>query len=456
MNNLINTINNYFYEMMRDRIDPDKHLFFSSINWWKNAFKQWSGDLFEVKKILKEKNIDLSTIKPIKECKFNPTKKLSSKYIEDFYELLTNSNTKYKLIQDKCYEMTEYLLPSTIKDISKWKIYDTKNTINVMILGSGPVGLYTALYLHKTYNKPQSNKEFSPKKINIILVDNRIKKEGLKMPYSRATQFGFDILEIQPFLNQIFCWETNRDKYNTRAFDFIYVLENMLYTRAYHSQIPMLFTKQFDDHDNLKKFIEKEDIHFLFDCSGGRTNMKINKNIFKLRHEYKFKEGNHEIVFNKKTKYYEFNEDNEIYTKPIIRLQILDKDNREIPIGNTLVHLKDDEDNESDLELVMKYKDICFTPQDYLKISSWFKNHQLRNLYQVLTKEIKSSTIKSVKLISFYSIARHSPFAATRFTKDCTLIRLGDSLAGTEYGIIFGMKHSIEFSKYICNFLANL
>ena len=36
MNNLINTINNYFYEMMRDRIDPEKHLFFSSINWWKN------------------------------------------------------------------------------------------------------------------------------------------------------------------------------------------------------------------------------------------------------------------------------------------------------------------------------------------------------------------------------------------------------------------------------------
>jgi hypothetical protein len=57
----------------------------------------------------------------------------------------------------------------------------------------------------------------------------------------------------------------------------------------------MLFTKQFDDHDKLKKFIEKENIHLLFDCSGGRTNMKINKNIFKLRHEYKFKEGNQDL-----------------------------------------------------------------------------------------------------------------------------------------------------------------
>ena len=451
MNNLINTINNYFYEMMRDRINPEKHLFFTSINWWKNAFKQWSGDLFEVKKLLKEKNLDLSTIKPIKECKFNPTKKLSSKYIENFYELLTNSNTKYKLIQDKCYEMTEYLLPSTIKDINKWKRYpDTENTINIMILGSGPVGLYTALYLHKTYNKPENIKEFSPKKINIIIVDNRIKKEGLKMPYSRATQFNFSKQEIQPFLNTIFCWEMFT-KGDTGGFDFIYVLENILYICAYHAQIPMLFTKQFNDHDNFKKFIDKENIHLLFDCSGGRTNMKINKNIFKLRHEYKFKEGNQEIIFNKKTKYYEFNENNEIYTKPIIRLQLLDKDNREIPIGNVFVHLKDDEIN--DLELVTKYKDICLTPEDYLKIASWFKNHQLRHLYQVLTKEVKP---KTVKLILFYSIARHSPFAASRFTKNCSLIRLGDSLAGTEYGIIFGMKHSIEFSKYICNFLGNL
>ena len=454
MNNIINTINNYFYEMIRDRIDPKKHLFFTSINWWKNAYNQWTSDIFEVKKPFNEKNLNLSTIKPIKECKFNPTKKLTSKYIEDFYDLLTSSNTKFKLIQDKCYEMTEYLLPSTVKDISKWKKYDTtkKNTINVMILGSGPVGLYTALYLHKTYNKPENMKEFSPKKINILLVDNRIKKEGLKLPYSRATQFGFNILEIQPFLNQIFCWDMNKS--DTRAFDFIYVLENMLYTRAYHAQIPMLFTKQFDDHDNLKEFIEKENIHLLFDCSGSRTNMKISKNIFKSRNDYSFKEGNQEIKFNKKTKYYEFNEDNEIYTKPTIRLQLLDKDNREIPIGNIFVHLKDDEQN--DLELVMKYKDICYTPHDYLKIASWFKNHQLRSLYQALTKEIKTSSIKLVKLILFNINARHSPFAAVKFTKDCTLIRLGDSLGGTEYGIIFGMKHSIEFSKYICNLLGNV
>ena len=142
MNTLINTINNYFYEMMRDRIDPEKHLFFTSIKWWKNAYNQWSNDIFDVKKPFKEKNLDLSSIKISKECKFNPTKKLTGKYIEDFYDLLTSSNTKYKIIQDKCYEMTEYLLPSTIKDLNNWKKYDTtkKNTINVMILGAGPFG----------------------------------------------------------------------------------------------------------------------------------------------------------------------------------------------------------------------------------------------------------------------------------------------------------------------------
>ena len=49
--------------MMRDRINPEKHLFFTSINWWKNAFKQWSGDLFEVKKLLKIKYIKCHDLK---------------------------------------------------------------------------------------------------------------------------------------------------------------------------------------------------------------------------------------------------------------------------------------------------------------------------------------------------------------------------------------------------------
>jgi hypothetical protein len=62
MNTLINTINNYFYEMMQDRIDPEKHLFFTSIKWWKNAYNQWSNDIFDVKKPFKEKNLDLSPL----------------------------------------------------------------------------------------------------------------------------------------------------------------------------------------------------------------------------------------------------------------------------------------------------------------------------------------------------------------------------------------------------------
>jgi len=67
---------------------------------------------------------------------------------------------------------------------------------------------------------------------------------------------------------------------------------------------------------------------------------------------------------------------------------------------------------------------------------------------------LKKKNIESVKVVVFDTIARHSPFAAAPFHKGCTLVRVGDSLGGTEYGIVFGMKHSIEFSKHVCNLLS--
>ena len=446
MKKFIDLINNQFEEMMRNREDPNKHLFFNT--WWKQTYKEWSEEKFKIKNANKYKYSieDISNIKPLSECKFTPNKTLSDKYLEDFYELLSSPNADYHKIQEKCHEMINYNLPATlnVKDLSKWKKYDEKHTINVMILGSGPVGLFTALYLNTVYNKPKDIRVFSPVNINILLVDNRIKKENVKLPYSRGTQFGFNISELQPFLEYISCW--NMHRIGTRAFDYIHVLENMLYTRAYHAKIPMLFTDKFNEYDKLESFIEKENINVLFDCSGGRTNIPVKKslNIFKLS-KFLFKEDNQEVKLNKKTNYYEHYENNELVTKPTLRLQLFDKQNKEILVGNIFGYPTDQED----IDLIEKYKNMCFTLDDYIKISSGYKKEQLRYLLPKILENVKNP--QYVKINLFYSIARHSPFAAAKLNKKCILMRLGDSLGGTEYGIIFGMKHSIEFSRFICN-----
>jgi len=114
MKKFIDLINNQFEEMMRNREDSNKHLFFNT--WWKQNYKEWSEEKFKIKNANKFKFLthDISNIKPLAECKFNPTKTLSDKYLEDFFELLSTPKTDYEHIQERCHEMINYNLPATL------------------------------------------------------------------------------------------------------------------------------------------------------------------------------------------------------------------------------------------------------------------------------------------------------------------------------------------------------
>jgi len=335
--------------------------------------------------------------------------------------------------------------------MAKWKQFDDQDAINIMILGTGPVGLYTALYLHHLYNKDIENMtEFSFRKVNILLVDNRIFKEGIKMPYSRSTQFGFSIEEIQPFLQHIFCW--NMEKYDIRAFDYIHVLENLLYTAAYQKNIPMAFTKRFDDPAAIKEFVTKENIHVLFDCTGGRSRIPMAAPPQVRWASSGMKEGKAEIRLNPATSYYEYAENGKTFTTQVLRLQFFDARQQEILLGNEFAEPTDP----ADIALAKQYNGTCFHPDDFLLLASRFQKDKIRNLFPHMldVAKLKKKDIAAVKVVVFDTIARHSPFAAAPFQKNCVMVRVGDSLAGTEYGIVFGMKHSIEFSKHICQLLS--
>ena len=436
--------------MMRHRGDPKKHLFFMSIRWWKRMYNDWSNDSFKLKNVASaipyNSAIDLSDLSPLSDCKFIPTETLTPAYLTAFYEQLTTTND-YPAIRNKCHDMTNYAMPSPLEPDADWKKFDG-NAINVMILGTGPVGLYTALYLNHIYNKDtELATEFTFRKINILLVDNRIYKEGVKMPYSRSTQFGFNIEELQPFLQHIFCW--NMEKSDTRAFDYIHVLENLLYTVAYNFKIPMKFTKQLEDPAALKAFVAKEKINVIFDCTGGRTRIPMSLPV--RWNKYSLKEETGEVRLNVDTNYYEYCEKGTPFTTQVLRLQLFDKDRKELLVGNEFAEPTDP----SDIALADKYNNQCFRTKDFLQVASAFQKEKIRYLFPHMLEvaKLKQTDIDSVKLIVFNTIARHSPFAATLY-EGAVLIRLGDSLGGTEYGIIFGMKHSIEFSKHICHLLS--
>jgi len=458
MEKFIEIINDDYQEILRG-FNQKYHLFFNNTVWWKNMvswYIQYNESRLKNKyKLEYAPNTNLN-IKETK-CEYKIRKILRRESIKKIYQLISNKNIKdFSIIKKALYKMYDYNLPSTIDNLNKWKQYDDKNSINVMIVGAGPLGLYTALYLNQYYNRNMiqiNNRNIFNLKVNILVIDNRIYKEGVKKPYSRVTQFWFNILEIQPFINQIFCWKGMTNKYDKQNhFDYINILENLLYITAFEEKIPMYFTKKFEDFNTIKKFIKKESIHYVFDCTGGR--LKNTPTDMLKWNKYKFIKGNQEIKFNNESKYFEVYENNKSFSTTIILLEIFDKKMKQILVGNYFGYLTDTSDN----TILNKYKNKYFLKKDYISLSKNFKSNTIRNLlpYIINVVKIPNNKIIFVKLTSYDGMARHAPFAATSITNKSTYIKLGDSLATTQWGIYVGMKTSMLFSRHICNMISSV
>ncbi len=342
--------------------------------------------------------------------------------------------------------MLDYNQPSTIKDLPSYldevKNSDNVNDINVIVAGAGPVGLYTALYLNKYYNE-----NYVKQKINILLLDNRIAEEGIKLPYYRVTQFGFNIDQFQPFIEQIFCWK-NMELSDHRHFDFIIVLENLLYLQACHKKIPMYFTKKYETFDKLKSMAKKYNFNYILDCTGGRLGAKLEGDIKWT--EIKFKKDNWEVKY-VGDNMYRFFVDNKEYEFETVVLNFYDKNYKPFLTGNLFGFIT----NDNDEKIVNKYKNKCYNKEDFKKLIRHIKDDSLRYLYFkiLIWSGYDENKIKYVKITTFNSNSHHVNRVAKVLDKNLMYIGLGDTLGNSELGIYFGMKDAIAFSNYVCNLL---
>ena len=232
MNQFIHILNEDFQEMLRGKKYDNYHRFFESHEWFIDAVKDWYNDI-DTNFRGYEYNGELDIKPSNKKCIYIPHNVASESMLKNIYSTLIDPQiSDYSIIKEKLEQLYYYLLPSTIVNIKDYINNINKKDINIIIAGAGPIGLFTALYLNETYN---INSPFNVK-VNIFMMDNRTCEntsfKNTKMPYIRLTQFGFDIKQIQSFVNQIFCWKNKTISYGTRLFDFINVLENMLYVIA--------------------------------------------------------------------------------------------------------------------------------------------------------------------------------------------------------------------------------
>lgn len=450
--NLINTINHDFQMLLRGIKYPKYHIFFESLEWWNTVFNKWVKDgkkwkKKDIKKIFNYEELDIE-IEPIKNCVYKTNKIIShDKLIQLYKKIHSYKIVNFDRIDDELKILYKYNLPSTIKNLEN--IYK-EDYINIIVLGAGPVGLFNALYYNFYYRE-----KFLDKKINIVLIDNRIYKEGVRLPYTRTTEFNFDVNEFQIFIKNMFCWDNFFIQKDNRAFNYINTLENLLYIEAYYKGVNMYFTKTLSTYEDVKKFALKNKFNYIIDCTGGRLQKNIN---LKLNwNEYNFKKGKYEVKLIK-NKYKLFKNNKEIYDR-IISIYLFDENMNPFRIGNFFGFLED----KRDVPLVDKFNGKCLKINDYIRLSKSLHSESIRYLLSGITNVkytkdglIKLHDIKYVKFTSFKTFSDHSEFASKKINSELTYIGLGETLGHTQFGIHFGMASSVRLSKHICHLIGSV
>ena len=379
---------------------------------------------------------------------------MEKQQLKDIYKHLINPKIyKFSKIRKELLKMYNYLLPSTIDNLDNLNNYlqniKVDKAINVIIAGAGPVGLFSALYLQKYYEN-QFNQN-----VNILLVDNRVAQEGIRLPYTRTTKFGFDISLIQDFIHNLFCWDETKPKKYSRHFDYINILENLLFVVAFHYKIPMYFTKTLETYDKIKDFAKNNNFHYIFDCTGGRLGAQFKTNIKKSTEEWgkiiKLKQGEHEMKLDDDG-YFRHYINNKIYQHRAMVLTLIYKNKKEYHIGNNFGMT----DNKRDIKLIDKLSNKCFSREDFEYISKHFESHNIRyHLENMLSEsEAIQKNTKFVKITSFNVFAtRHLDKCAYKINSKLTYIALGDTTGNSEVGIYYGMDSGLRFAKHIIHLL---
>lgn len=264
MDTVKNKINYLYYHLFNMKVHP----FFSDISRVQEnsiKYREWQKSIIKKYIPYEKKFIGEPIERTVKyeNISFDKLKELNNESNK-----INNFNKIFKLVVG----LSNYFLKSNIENENKLLSFISKQKkINILIIGAGPIGLYLCLYLHIYYNI--SHGFNTHPKVNIILYDNRIHKPGFRKPYNRTRTFSTSSKFLSLALTKLYSMYKNN--YITIN---IYVLEYLLYVKVFlEYKIPILYEDY--DWNKYKKIISQGNIKVVFDCTGGRLNTDIFKNV---------------------------------------------------------------------------------------------------------------------------------------------------------------------------------
>jgi hypothetical protein len=375
-----------------------------------------------------QKNQTIENIKIVEEKKDTVNKN----FIKNIYLMLQKNTIKWETIKSSLEELSNKNLLSTIKSSKKLfnKMKNKKdNEINILIVGLGPSGLFMCNYLNKYYNQSSSSI-----KVNIIGLENRIVKEGLKKPYDRNRYFSFRSIHLSYLFRFISCWNhQDRDYYLT----YVKMLENLLYVLAFVNDIPMMYTKKFSKWTDIKKLSKELKIDILFDSTGHRLNPPIFSKIKNWLTENKTENSLYKIDISKKNnlavlKWKKSFPKNKYY----ISLQTI-KCNKPIHYSDIVIS------NKADLELGKEFHNKFITEEYIFKFISKLTNTTSRNF---LNSYLKHTTVeKRLFKINLIEIFIYHKLKICQKFDNTLYIGTGDTIFHSHFITGAGINRTMDF-----------
>lgn len=353
-------------------------------------------------------------------------------FIKNIYTMLQRNTIKWETIKSKLEELSYMNLISTIKSTKKLfnKMKNKKdNELNILIVGLGPSGLFMCNYLNKYYNQSSSSI-----KVNILGLENRIVKEGLKKPYDRNRYFSFKSIHLSYLFRFISCWNhQDRDHYLT----YVKMLENLLYVLAFVNKIPMMFTEKFSEWSDIKKLSKELKIDLLFDATGHRLNPPIFSKIKNWLGEKKIENSSFKIDVSLKNNLavLKWKKSFPKY-KYYISLQTL-KCNKPIHYSDIVIV------NQDDLELGKEFHNKILNEANIYKFISRLTNNSSRNFFNAyLTNTQAENRLFKINLIEIFIY--HKLKICQKFDKTL-YIGTGDTIFHSHFITGAGINRTMDF-----------
>lgn len=447
-------------EKIRDKINlsfenlfsTDKHPFFKDLL---RVLKLSKQHTYTMKKYTKHtieyklnNTIQGSTIEPV----YNILDKKKLYELMQEMNTIMNKNNILKLVG----LMSQYTLQSTVANENKlYRTIKKEDTFNIMIIGSGPIGLFLACYLILYYNRSEMNRT---KRINVVLYDSRIDKPGFRKPYTRQRPFATSSQYLNLIIPKLYCWNDQKNTDNA-IFINIFMLEYVLYTTAIIDYDIQIIYQDYNWED-YKKIIDKGNFKVVFDCTGGRLENDAIKHI-NSRWISSIKQFNKTI--NKKLVVDE--------TRNIVELEPYKQTSNPFLknhyYGSISTHLNDifvnkydiDIVNNDDLLYLNKLKKKRYTYDEFMDILKGIKDNTSRNFLYSMMITNKSMHDKSIMVDVFSVYIRHAIKVSDIVkinNKEVLYIGAGDTIFHSHFITGSGLNRTIDFTVKCANIIEDL